>query len=429
MIKFRTGLLIFIFLYLPFAFAQPTPEGIFMRTYKAPDFRLRQLIVGGNGGGQGLVVANATSHTFQLNPNLTFNHFSNSQQHQGIMNVSFTDLTRLNLSNSVSNFETRQGLSNDMNHWFYLGGNRFVGFHDRSSAAHGYLTSGIDSIPAVTNYNVRVRPAVSIGFGRVEWVQFARQTLDIEHSLTQFGRLSPTYDAGARTLVADKIAHIRNRRYYDTRLGRIDQLQALDSVFQQKGMITSPDIVYFSQLQDAFLYSYQMSRLSGFRHELGVTEGFGISGSGNAAAQLASDTYGFYSFSWYLPQSYAIQHNLKVSALGGLQFDLSSSSSTVPVWVDFSYTFGLYPTTRTYFGVTANSGMNYESGNLGYIYGAVLDGYYYLSPRFRFFGSAQFNDGQGYRSHGFSHVAVFNRDRVIKALDYNFTFGITYAIF
>ncbi|MBI3133453.1 MAG: hypothetical protein HYZ14_02150 [Bacteroidetes bacterium] len=415
--------------FLALASAQQ-PEDNYLKNYKAPDFRLRQLTVAGNGSGDGEVSATNKEHDFSINSSLTYQHLVNNQMYQGTIRSVYSNQSSFLALNGARSITFNQSLSNTMTNRFYFKDAWFIGFHDQSSASHAYSNATTDTLPSASFVNLQIRPAVSIGYGRVEWVQFGRQAMDIEQSLSKYGRLAPSFDQAGRTALADKIAQIRNRRYYDLRLGRIDQLQALDSVLQSAGLITDADIIYFSQLQDAFLYSYYTTRLSGFRHELGVTEGLSISSQTGNAATLTTNSYGFYSFSWFVPQSYAIQHDLRASVIGGLSADDNSATvNTFPLWLDVSYTFGFYPTTRTYLGATANSGLNLVSGSLGYMYGASLNAYYYISPKFRFNASADFIDGEGYNMHGFSHVAVQNNSRGAKVLNYDFMLGITYDIF
>lgn len=396
----------------------------FMRNYKAPDFKLRQLTVTGGGNGQGSISSTTNSHAYNLNGGLEYFKIANSQKYQGTMSSSYSLSSGSSSIDGNTIFSFSSILTSTMQNRFYFNKKWFIGFHDDSQMSQIFLNNSVDSLPDFSSFSLDIRPAVSIGYGRVEWVQFARQALDLERSLSSSNRLNTTFTNDDRTALSNKIAMIRNRRYYDTRLGRIDQLQALDSVFQNEGMITNPDIIYFSQMQDAFLYSYNVTRLSGFRHQLGVAQGVGYN-SGVSGVDLIN--YAFYLFEYYLPQSYAIQHNFRFSVMGGINSDASGSDS-YPGWADAKYTLGIYPTTRTYFGISANAGINYDL-DLGYVYGAAFNGYYYISPRFRFNFQASYQNGENYRAHNFSHVAISNATRVNKLFDYSFSAGISFEIF
>lgn len=404
-------------------FAQENTDH-FIRDYVAPDFKLRQLTLTGGGNGNGDISSTLNSHSLRLSSTLDYYKIANRQKYQGSMSSSYDGSTAYGTTLAYDIFNMSNLITNSMQNRFYFKEKWFIGFHDRSQMSQVIINNSTDSIPDFSSYNITVRPAISIGFGRVEWVQFARQAIDLERSLSSSNRLNTTFTDEDRTILSNKIAMIRNRRYYDTRLGRIDQLQALDSIFQNEGMITSPDITYFSQMQDAFLYSYNITRLSGFRHQLGATQGVAYT---DDVSGVDLTSYAFYLFEYFLPQSYALQHNFRVSLIGGIDSDASGNDS-YPAWADAMYTLGFYPTTRTHIELVASAGMNIES-DLGYIYGASIIGYYYISPRFRFNLLASFQDGENYRAHNFSHVAVSNSNRFGKLFDYSFSAGVSFEIF
>jgi hypothetical protein len=398
----------------------------FMRDYVAPDFKLRQLSVNGRSSGDGFKTELDEQYQFSLGANLNFSKISNNQKYQGTINSAFGFSTNYSSSSiSPQVLSINASLQNKMINRFYFNDKWFWGAHDNSFLGLAYAHPFSDTLTGIGTYLMNFRPAVSIGFGRVEWVQFARQALDIERSLFQSKRLDESYTEQDRKLVADKIAQIRNRRYYDFRIGRIDQLQALDSLYAKEGLTNNADIIYFSELQDAYFFSYYTDRLSGFRHELGVVEGIDYS---EVNGLTGSETFGFYSFSYFLPQSYAIQHNFELSVMGGIDANLLSSTSDYPVWADVNYTFGLYPTTRTYLGLTTTAGFNYDV-HAGYICGLSLDTYYYISPRLRFSARAGFQQGDNYFSHSYDHVAVLNNTRATKEFDFNFNAGLSFEIF
>jgi hypothetical protein len=416
--------LVFLLTVFSGLFAQESTAD-FIRDYTAPDFKLRRFSVAGSGNGAGTVSDNTNTHQYGFAGSLYYYQISNQKNYQGIISTALFEDFGFGMNGSQSILGNNLLISNTLINRFYFRERWFVGVHDDSRIGQSFLNYSSDSIPDISNSGFAIRPAVSIGYGRVEWVQFARQAMDIEGLLSSCNRLSPSFSHENRTDLANRIAQVSNRRYYDTRFGIIDQLQSLDSLLSAEAMITNSDIVYFSHLQDAFLYSRFTTRLSGFRHEFGVAQSVEL---GNQSNNVGLTTYGFYNFNYFLPQSYAVQHNFEISVIGGRRGSTFSSASDFPLWTDLQYTFGWYPTTRTYLGVTGLGGVNLDNG-IGYIYGAIIDAYFWVSPKLRLAVQGRLHDGFNYRTHNFSHVAVSNPDRNLKVFDYSLRLNLTYEIF
>jgi len=389
----------------------------FLRNYKAPDFRFRSLTFTFDGIGQGTTTNLNNQQYLQCRSGLYFSRFFNTSAYQRGSNAALESNLRLRNNNGDVNYAVLlRGYNNSQNR-FYLKNNWFYGIHAQTDF----------EVLAVENNNdltLVLKPAFSIGHGRIEPIGYARVAMDVERLLIKGNRFDSNFSEKNRKELADKIAIIQTKRFFDPRLGRIYQLQALDSILQDMGVITEADITYFSLLQDAFLYGTYNYRMSGLRHEFGITQGINI-------LPTSSDkymSYGFYKFSYYLPKSYAVQHNFTASVIGGLLVDNTSiTQNEFPLWFDVDYDFGFYPTTRSFFSVGIVGGLNVNS-TVGYITGTNVRAYYYISPRFRFSLDGQFRIGENYSAHNF-YIAVPNFNRVTKETSYGFRLGLIYSIF
>lgn len=409
----------------------PDSDKNFLRDYCAPDFRYREMNLTGRSSLEG-TRSDADIDLFELSPSLQYNQFTNLTNRQQGISFNGSLATSFWRQDDTSSWGSSVNASNSMKNWFYFNNEWFVGFHDQSSFSFLYsYENGANSANQSALF-FRVQPAVSIGYGRVEWVHFARSAMDIEYALKTSGRLGASYDENDRKALADGVAANWTRRFFDDRFGRIEQLESLDSLLNQEGLITQADIRYFSQLQDAFLYSRVSSRQSGVRHEFGLSPRLisltsSTSGVTNNIGSMTS--FGYYTFALFLPQSYALQHNLSATTTFGFEDDLTADAASVMGWFDVNYSFGVYPTTRTYFGVFSNMGVFLESNNSGLTGKLGLNAYYWLSPRLRLSGNGSFGFEENYSSHLNTHLGAYNFVQGDGILNYEFDFRLAYALF
>ena len=123
----------------------------------------------------------------------------------------------------------------------------------------------------------------------------------------------------------------------------------------------------------------------------------------------------FYQFSYHLPQSWSLQHNV-TSRIEG--------NANILKWTNY-YSFGIYPTTRTAILVSGQSGLNYDfaSDQFGAMIGAGANVHYYITPRFRLNASCALNYTTDYWWQPITQNTASNN------LYYRFNIGLSYAIF
>ncbi|MFD1551899.1 hypothetical protein DNU06_01630 [Putridiphycobacter roseus] len=378
----------------------------FLRNYKAPDFKLKQLDLKFAAQGSSINSYGYKNNYFGENTDLYYAQYSNSQKYQGNLSANF--LSNINWSKGGGSEKTFTATSVyfSTQNRFYFKPKWFVGVHGFVNITHTY--SNQTAVIPQSVFGGDLVPLVSIGNGRLEPIQYARNAMDIEKLLSKGNRLSKSYSIGELTVIADKIAEINNVRYFDYRLRRIEQFEALDKTMQTVGGVSEFDITYFAYLADAYLYAKNFVRYSGFRQELGILP-----------------IGGFYKMNYDIPASYAVQHNFNANVLGADYYQ-NSLFTGFDVAITGGYELGLYPTTRTNF----NAGIQVGTSLVNQDFGATLytNSYVYLSPRFRLSFEANINVGTGTVATDMNYF--FGPESVApNGHNFNGKVGLSYAIF
>ncbi len=405
----------------------------FLKNYKAPDFKVKQLQF--TSQGYGAFGSTSENSETSLQGRINYQYFSNSSRYQGTISTTVSgNYGKRSLGVNLSN---RLALIGSFWHVgrLYHKRNRFFGLYGGVGSTNLWNQNLNNPIPFRLN-QFGATPAVSYGFGRLEPVQYARNAMDIEKSLDKGGRLNREFTVVELNQLAKRLAEINNVRFYDFRLRRIEQFEEIDAVLSDFEIVSEKDMKYFAYLSDAYLYAQNQPRTSGMINEVGVRSEFtviSITPIVEPVEPLSPDirigTFGFYNFEWSIPQSYAIQHNFKA----GANITLGNSLQTgvyFPTWLNSSYTFGLYPTTRTYMALTAEIGANFDKVEaMGYGSSLNYEFQYYISPRVRFNADARLFAGENYRRHGFFLQSDFIQSQSESYLNYTFDIRFTYAIF
>jgi len=377
----------------------------FLRNYKAPDFKQRQLNLSfsANGNSSSNTVA---GNRLGENTDLFYFQYSNSQKYQGNFSVNFQSSLNWEKSDVFERTSAVTGIYLNTQNRFYFKPKWFVGVHGFVNINHVYNNQ--TAMTTTSIFDGDLIPLVSIGNGRLEPIQYARNAMDIEKLLSKGNRLSKSYSMGELQLIADKLAEINNVRYFDYRLRRVEQFEALDKTLQEVGGISEFDITYFAHLADAYLYANNFIRYSGFRQELGILP-----------------VGGFYQMNYDIPVSYAIQHNFKANVVAA-EYYYNDFLSDFGVAVTGGYEFGFYPTTRTNFNAGIEVGTAYENLDLG----AKLytNSYIYMSPRFRISFEASLSVGTGKVATDMNYFFAPETIATNGHL-FNGKVGLSYAIF
>lgn len=402
----------------------------YLRNYTAPDFKQRRFDIWVNASSAGQPKYENNRNYFTEAAQMGYSQYSNSSRYQGSLN------TLLNSNFGISESDSNKVLS--LNNYarfvsqnrFYLTGKWFLGVRAGSAIGHSYANSNNDV--TYSALNIKVTPAVSMGFGRLEPIQYARNAMDIEKSLQKGGRLTGAYTFDELNSIADCIAEINNVRFYDFRLRRIEQFEALDQRLKDVGHISEFDMTYFAYLSDAYLYAQNFARFSGVVHELGVVQDvYLIETSTNDFSSQFYSTALFYDMSYHLPMSYAVQHNFQFTAAGGpsiFKYSYAADIASVDAWMISGYELGLYPTTRTNFNFGARAGFNLQENSFEYKSQLYGNASVYLSPQFRLFGELIYSPQDYLGRHPFQNVLPIMRD-ISPEFKLTGRLTLSYAIF
>ncbi|KJF44950.1 hypothetical protein [Draconibacterium sediminis] len=102
------------------------------------------------------------------------------------------------------------------------------------------------------------------GFGRIEQTSDARRAIYIVEDLYKKDKLNRLPDEDELIVIANRVAELRNQRFFDARLRHIYEMESLDSLLNTMELVSDNDIGYFTSLNDMWSYGHE-SRYSGTR--------------------------------------------------------------------------------------------------------------------------------------------------------------------
>ncbi|NOQ74036.1 MAG: hypothetical protein GQ574_18665 [Crocinitomix sp.] len=357
----------------------------FLRAYKAPDFKQKRFDIALDLGGGSNALSTSTTGRFSEYTDFGYSQYSNSQKYQGLFRTYLNSRINWNKSDIDELFAASTGVGVSTINRFYFKPNWFVGVYGFASLRNWHRNE-----TGFTNSNslgFTVSPTIAIGKGRLEPIQYARNAMDIERQLNRGGRLSKPYSISELNRIADQLAIINNVRFYDFRLRRIEQFEAIDATLRDIGGVSEFDVAYFANLADAYLYAQNFQRFSGFRNEIGITSQARIHNALFVDEPSNSESYAsnlYYNLSYNFAQSYAIQHTLFTNVLAGyyrIKSPGNGPNEGANGLLSAGYELGIYPTTRTNLNLGVKAGVDVV--NVDYLTSVYANGSIYLSPQFR----------------------------------------------
>ncbi|NQU68841.1 MAG: hypothetical protein HQ510_12935 [Candidatus Marinimicrobia bacterium] len=300
----------------------------------------------------------------------------------------------------------------------YFGRNNF---EEMNFISHYVLYLNNNSGQSVENRQKIQILSISIpikrGRGRIEPVQDARHAVYLFEELSNVGRL--TSDKSDEDIIefAKLISRLKNERFFDSRLRKIAEIEAVDSFFVSKNYVIQSDAKYFSILSDIWSYGRRPVRLSGKRISATILPGYNLHNNLQKSnwedyySQNIEEKSGYITntftvnagieFNYEKPINLYWQNSIDISGYCGIidskTKEVSHSSEmefrAPNILMRLHHTIGYYPNTRTYF--TASYDVQYVSffnnphqpdhimgskGNAKYEH-IDLNAYYYISPK------------------------------------------------
>ena len=352
----------------------------------------------------------------------------------------------LNLNGTYTSSKNNDYLNSTSNNYIYKDGLNFsyIGKYFNSSNYFISVGTNFRMNNQLVNYNKKsdlilkqkssntssdygLTTSIGIGFGRIESVEDARQALYLIKELSKNGVLNRELSADETFQLAQQMSIVKNKRFLDSRLRKIDEITSVDSFLLDNNLIQQSDARYFTTLYDIWENGALFQRKSGHAFELKIEPGIGFRQSNDNNNWFSPDStywsnftnksYGAnLSFNYNLekPVNLNWQHSVR-SSMGSSSYSYlgnssqsssqnenSSNFNTSALYINGGYSIGYFPTTRTnlvlgidqYF--TQRFSKTYLAGSFDSVdwskdfnsYSRLnFSIYYYLSPQFRISGS------------------------------------------
>jgi hypothetical protein len=355
-----------------------------------------------------------------------FYHFRNSGKYQGsqtlsiVYNPNYRKTIRDNLTEK--NNYNYASLSFSSINRFYNKSSYFVELLPYISYSPYTMSfSDEDDSQKEIEHSLIISAPVSFGHGRIEPVQDARLAIYILDELKKEGRILNQPDEKKILELAGEISKIKKKRFFDSRIRRIEEMQAIDSFLIANNIVSSNDIVYFTRLSDQWDYAYGPERNSGFSVNFGFNNKFNVSRDWTESISDGNDPVSsLFKMNEFTVGAFGMMHYSKPLSLRW-QSDLSlrlpydflmtrdprniaddeNDYNTHRIKPALDYSIRYLPNSRTSVGLSAGAYFKYMFGarkEYSDLYGYVidldarerefnilttLDMYYYFSPQLR----------------------------------------------
>ncbi len=431
--KLKLGLLVFAANFFLFGFSQLNDFDL--STYKLPDLERRSLETNFNISGYNhyektpyppTVYVNRQTGTSQYNGNISldYNHFLNNTKYQRRSNFG------LAVSSYFSNRKEDKELmykNSDITPVFYFQRDNRKYYDEKSfletdlilnyQYEKGYVLSkniyGSEAKDKLQTHTLFVQAPVKFGNGRIEQVQDAKQAIYIYKELSKVDRMSPDKTNEQILEFAKLISQLKNKRFFDSRLRRIADIESVDSFFTAKNYIKESDATYFTTLSDYWEYGNGPVRSSGTRFSIVLLPEFNFYDYSNPGGGMyyrpgkyslgALSLNGGMEFKHEKPINLFWQNSLDLNCYFGIiegklndkTYSFKDKIRIPNIQLSIFQTIGFYPNTRTdiSIGYSVQYVQLFDKTNLqNEIQGAEGKGAkaatdisvnYYISPKFR----------------------------------------------
>jgi hypothetical protein len=370
-----------------------------------------------------------SSHNIRNNLSANYTYFLNNEQNQRNYRVNFYANSQLSgnkdpesdyLQRTNRSFYPR--FSSSFINRFYKDERRFFevspGLQYELNSDY-YKNYGVEGETSFLTSNFSLILPLRVGLGRIEPVQDARQSVFIFDALEKVKRTSSEKTDQEILELARFISKLKNMRIFDSRMQRIYELEALDSLLKAKNHILQNDGTYFATLNDFWEFGGSPTRLSGQRASLALIPGlartYHLDKDLDSNEILYEGTTGWISFYGgfeYVrekPIDLTWQNSVYANIYGGLirenWVENEQSFLSPSLLLDVSQKWGYYPNTRTSASLLYRLQFTrvfdaVSSDEMQYIYSSGISGIktstqfnisYFVSPRMRFTGYLNFD--------------------------------------
>jgi len=399
--------------------------------YKLPDIKTSRLDINANLNNEYNKETSTLTSPFQTDErnnitsgfvDITYNKFRNSTKYQGTLTINGGIDPNINKTVDGESI-TKDVLINSSTYVysenrFYLDGLKFIEV-DPYASFNSRIKRERDneSTPDLTSKqssnSIHISLPFAFGYGRIEPVEDARLAVYILDELTKAGRITGIQSDDRIIEMAGEISKIKNKRFFDSRIKKISELQVIDSFLVANNMVSVNDINYFSILNDNWDYSSGPQRESGLMASIGIDNDvvmgknmLDMAGPIEISEAESSREYmvgGFLNFSYAKPINLYWQTSAYIQPYYNFSFyrdpkDLSSDLTNYnqkALGGNLGGSIQYLPNSRTSFKYTINGGVSNVNNEMGIedpdtyskykrlSANQIIDIYYYVSPRLR----------------------------------------------
>lgn len=405
--------------------------------------------------------------------NISYYHFRNSEKYQGnlLISASFNPLLYKNTMNELKTNSSR--ITTDFliqsNSIFFNQNMNFIeinpslSYYSSNDRNHQDLSSGSSRDDNDAQFTTNLSIPVSVGHGRIEPVEDARLAIYILEELSKAGKISNLPTDNVIIDMAKEISKIKRKRFFDSRIRKIEELKVIDSFLVANDIISSYDINYFSVLNDQWDYASGPPRESGFAISTGFDNNVSFSKFyqetilDNDDPIRSNSNKNVYELGGFLKLRYAKPINLYWQVSGylktsyNLEFTRDPNQNNSPeenfntnlFRTDLNFSIQFLPNSRTSFklyleGFYLNSQGErtiMETAPIDYMLKSNqltlspgLDFYYYISPQLRI----QLNSALhviNSKSHTSYESPLLDDEHIWNRFQHNISINLIYSFF
>ncbi|MDK2978575.1 MAG: hypothetical protein PWP52_1289 [Bacteroidales bacterium] len=400
-----------------------------LSTYQLPDIKRHQLDLTFDLNGHNSVYdryqRNSMDQFYKTNSiygdlGLNYNFYRNSRKYQGNQDIMIDFSSSFNNrkdkeSTLYESFDAGSTLRINSENRFYFKEKWFVStnLHLNGQLYRATRDQEVNSTENREN-NLTLNIPLGIGVGRIEQVQDAWLAIYILDELNKEGRLTRTPTTEEIIEFSQLISQLKNERFFDARLQKIKEIEAVDSFLQSKNLIENADARYFAVVNDNWDHAVNRIRNSGKRvsfhlepgyvytsdffeqqqesyqllNEHKITE-YSIQGALKYIDEKPINRFWQSSFSFQIAGKYLKAINKDIENDTKVELEAPQLTSSV------NYAVGFYPNSRTnlvvslgvnYFNSFGEENINSEKVDISHfeispVFSTNLN--YYISPQLR----------------------------------------------
>jgi hypothetical protein len=393
--------------------------------YKFPDYKRHELEldISSNGSGYSRKVENpdylingssadylSSSYNSLSNAGLSYTYNFLSRKRIDYLYSSFSGNYNYSSSRGINSKLKDYGLSYDLSlngsRMLYLTEDKFFveglanmrfNQNNSKSKAEGQLKSK----DRYTDMDFSV--GAGIGTGRMEMVSDLWQAHFILEKLRKEKLLSKELTNENVYEFAYLSSSLKNKRFFDSRLRKIDELQSLDSLLHKQGLVNESDIGYFTLLNDYWSYGNFPQRQSGRVLKFWISPEYAKAYNNDAPksynphktsliSNVSFDCRKQLNLYWERRVSISLSYEAVLDK-SGIYYTSYQKNNLNP---NLNFGFGFFPDSRTSIsGYLGYSGRNQFISNTTVVMPKEwinsiffsFNGYYYISPQLQLTGS------------------------------------------